>query len=68
MKRGDLVQFPADWGKTPTPGNTSLVTRVARDGSWVDLVTPYGRKRVPNQGQLKAVTGPLEVIIGRGEA
>ena len=62
------MQFKCDWGKEPTPGNTSTIKRVARNGKWVDVVTPYGNKRVPEPGKhLKVITGPLVVTLARGE-
>lgn len=64
LVKGAIVQFKMDWGKEPTPSNTSIVTRVAKDKSWADVVTPYGRKRVPNPLEnLKVVTEPLVVRI-----
>ena len=62
MKRGDIVQFKCDWDKEPTPGNTSIVRRVAKNGEWVDVITPYGSKRVtdPNK-HLMTVVQPLVV-------
>jgi len=64
IEKGATVQFRSDWGKTPTPGNTSIVTRVAKNKSWADVVTPYGRKRVPNPSEhLKVITEPLVVQI-----
>jgi len=62
MKRGDIVQFRCDWDEEPTPGNTSIIRRVAKDGSWADVKTPYGSKRVPHPGtHLKIITRPLVV-------
>ena len=64
MKRGDIVQFKSDWGYEPTPGNTSIIKRVAKDSSWADVITPYGGKRVPEPGKhLKIITEPLIVYI-----
>jgi hypothetical protein len=62
--RGAIVQFKMDWENEPTPGNTSIVTRVAKDKSWADVQTPYGKKRVPNPLEyLKIITEPLIVHI-----
>lgn len=64
VQKGSIVQFKMDWGKTPTPTNTSIVTRVAKDRNWADVTTPFGKKRVPNPDvNLKLVREPLEVRI-----
>ena len=64
LKRGAIVQFKMDWGQEPTPENTSIVNRVAKDGSWADVITPFGRKRVPNPKEnLKIITTPLVIHI-----
>lgn len=64
IQRGSIVQFRADWGKEPTPVNTSIVIRVAKDRSWADVKTPFGSKRVsyPDES-LKLITEPLTVYI-----
>lgn len=62
MVKGAIVQFRMNWGEEPTPGNTSIVTRVAKDKSWADVETPFGKKRVPNPLEnLKIITEPLVV-------
>jgi hypothetical protein len=62
LTKGSIVQFKMDWDKQPTPANTSIVTRVAKDSSWADVVTPFGKKRVPNPTEnLNIVTEPLVV-------
>ena len=67
MKRGDIVQFVSDWGQEPTPGNTSIIKRVAKSGEWADVVTPYGSKRVTNfEKYLKVIKEPLVVYISEG--
>jgi hypothetical protein len=48
LKKGETVQFKAYWGEPPSPYNTGTVTRVAKDLSWCDVKTLYGRKRIPN--------------------
>jgi hypothetical protein len=64
IQKGSIVQFKMDWDKEPTPANTSIVLRVAKDRSWADVKTPYGNKRVPNPDQnLKLVTEPLVIRI-----
>ena len=64
IAKGAIVQFKADWGKTPTPDNTAIVTRTAKDKSWADVETPFGKKRVPNPTQyLKVITEPLVVYL-----
>ena len=68
MKRGYIVQFKCDWDKEPTPGNTSIIKRVAKDGEWVDVATPYGTKRVPEpEKHLKVITEPLVVNLAKEE-
>jgi len=68
IERGSIVQFKLDWGKEPTPANTSIVTRVAKDRSWADVITPFGHKRVKNpDANLKLIDEPLTVYIGGGE-
>ena len=62
MEKGNIVQFRCDWGSEPTPGNTSIISRVGK--GWVDVITPYGRKRVPEpEKHLKVITGALTVYI-----
>lgn len=64
IQKGSIVQFKMNWGEEPTPANTSIVLRVAKDRSWADVKTPYGSKRVPNPDEnLKLVTEPLNVYI-----
>jgi hypothetical protein len=64
LVRGAIVQFKMDWDKEPTPANTSIITRVAKDKSWADVTTPFGKKRVPNPIEnLKIITEPLNVYI-----
>lgn len=45
LKRGDIVKFPS-LTEEPTLTNTATVLRVAKDGSWVDIQSMFGRKRV----------------------
>jgi hypothetical protein len=62
IQAGSIVQFQMDWGKEPTPSNTSIVIRVAKDRSWADVKTPFGTKRVPDpEKYLKLVKEPLVV-------
>jgi hypothetical protein len=63
IERGSIVQFRMNWGEEPTPSNTALVSRVAKDHSWCDVITPFGRKRVPLKDNLKVITEPLTVYI-----
>jgi hypothetical protein len=63
IERGTIIQFRADWGEVPTPRNTALVSRVAKDRSWCDVITPFGRKRVPIKDNLKVITEPLTVYV-----
>lgn len=52
LVKGATVQFKMNWGETPTPLNTSIVT------------TPYGVKRVPDPLEnLKIITEPLVVYV-----
>lgn len=61
---GAIVQFKTNWGETPTLFNTAMITRVAKDKSWVDVTTIYGAKRVPNPLEnLKIITEPLVVYV-----
>ncbi|NEX77389.1 hypothetical protein G4Z05_00545 [Bacillus thermocopriae] len=48
VKKGDIIMFISDLGEFPTQLNTARVTRVAKDKSWVDISSIWGRKRVPN--------------------
>jgi hypothetical protein len=48
MKKGDWVQFKSDWGKPAVLHDLGRITRVAKNGSWADVETRYGRKRIPN--------------------
>lgn len=62
IQKNSIVQFKMDWDNEPTPNNTSIVTRVAKDRSWADVHTPFGNKRVPNPDEnLKLITQPLVV-------
>ncbi len=62
MKRGDIVQFKSDWDSEPMPGNTSIISRVGK--GWADVITPYGRKRIPEpEKHLKIITQPLIVYF-----
>ena len=64
LECGAIVQFRMDWDETPTPDNTAIVTRVAKDKSWADVQTPFGGKRVPNPLEnLKIIIVPLTVYI-----
>jgi len=64
IQKGSIVQFKTDWGKEPTPSNIAIVTRVAKDRSWADVWTPYGRKRVPDPYKnLKLVTKPVALVF-----
>lgn len=64
IQRGSIVQFKSDWEDEPTPSNTSIVGRVAKDRSWADVTTPYGTKRVPNPDiHLKLVKEALVVNL-----
>lgn len=64
MEKGAIVQFKMNWEEEPTPSNTSIVTRVAKDKSWADVETPFGKKRVPDPVEnLKVITQPLVVYI-----
>lgn len=64
IQKGSVVQFRSDWGQAPTPGNTSLVTRVAKNRIWADVNTPFGNKRIPYPDRnLKLITDPLVVVF-----
>lgn len=66
IQKGSIVQFRMDWDKEPTPNNTSIVSRVAKDRSWADVNNSFGRKRVPEPDKnLKLITIPLLVRIHR---
>lgn len=45
LKRGDTVKFPS-LTEEPTLTNTATVLRASKDGSWVDVQSMFGRKRV----------------------
>lgn len=62
MKKGDWVQFRGDWGKPAVLRDLGCVTRVAKNGSWADVRTQYGRKRIPNPGQNLRVIENCEVV------
>lgn len=62
MKKGDWVQFKSDWGKEPVLQNLGRITRVAKDGSWADVVTRYGRKRIPKPHENLRVVQDGEII------
>jgi hypothetical protein len=65
IQKGSIVQFKMHWSEEPTPMNTAVVLRIAKDRSWADVKTPYGSKRVPNPDEnLKLVTKPLVVHVG----
>lgn len=64
IQKNSIVQFRMDWNNEPTPRNTSIVSRVAKDRSWADVCTPFGNKRVKNPDEnLKLITQPLVVYI-----
>lgn len=64
IQKGSIVQFKMDWDKEPTPNNTSIISRIAKDRSWADVITPYGRKRVTEPDKnLKLITIPLLVRL-----
>lgn len=68
IKRGSIVQFRVDWDKEPTPANTSIVERVAKDRTWADVHTPFGNKRIPFPDRnLKLITEPLVVHLKEEE-
>lgn len=64
IERGAIVQFRVDWENEPTLANTGIVKRVAKDKSWADVSTLFGKKRVKNPSEnLKVITEPLVVYI-----
>lgn len=64
IQKGSIVQFKMDWGKEPTPSNTAIVIRVAKDRSWADVKTPYGSKRIHDPDKnLRLIIEPLVVHI-----
>lgn len=64
IQKGSVVQFKMHWGQEPTPANTAIVIRVAKDRSWADVKTIYGNKRVPDPDKnLKLIIEPLIVRI-----
>lgn len=50
LKKGVDVIFKANYGEVPDKFNTARVVRVAKDKSWIDVTSFWGRKRVPNNG------------------
>ncbi|MEK4824524.1 hypothetical protein NSS71_08195 [Niallia sp. FSL W8-0951] len=50
VKKGNKVMFKTNFGEVPNQLNTATVTRVAKDMSWIDVSSFWGRKRVPNLG------------------
>lgn len=64
FKKGDIVLTRMHWGKEPTPERVCFVNRVAKDGSWADIESKYGRKRMPNPSEnLKKIDEPIVVHI-----
>jgi len=65
FKRGDIVTAQAWKDQEPTMLNTAMVTRTAKDGSWMDIDSIYGRKRIKNpvkNGWL-AVSKPITIYF-----
>lgn len=60
IKKDAIVQFRENWNEKPTQNNIAIVKRVAKDKSWADVETPFGKKRVMEPYlNLKVVTVPL---------
>lgn len=47
VQKGDRIMFRSNFGEKPSVMNTAIVTRAAKDRSWVDVESVWGRKRVP---------------------